>query len=177
MRPGPLLAALLLVGSLQLTHDASTPLLSPAAAEVRFGPKAAGATVGLNATNASATLAGALVVAATQDVFWLNNTNATGAYYVRLVSTSASGLAGATTLNVGVDNGTAATDQVTVAGGVLTQPGGAYVRLAPASTNKVYATTLVALAFGTGVLGMDVYVADDPAESAYYVMRASVTVT
>jgi len=176
VRAAALLAALLLVGSLQLTHDASTPALQPATAQARFAPLAAGSTAGANATNASATVAGAVLVASTQDLLWLNNTNATGAYWVRLVSTSATGLAGATTLRLGVDNGTA-TDQVVVSNGLLTQSSGAYVRLPPASANRVYATTLVAALYGTGVLALDVYVADDPAESAFYVMRAVVTVT
>ena len=176
MRAGALLAALLLVGSLQLTHDASTPTLSPSPAEVPFGAAAAGSTVGANATNASATIAGAVVLAATQDLLWLNNTNATGAYWVRLASTSASGLGLGTHVTLGVHNGTA-TDQVVLLDGVLTQSGGPYVRLPPASANRVYATTLVPLAFGTGVLTFDAYVADDPEESAYHVMRGSVTVT
>lgn len=176
MRLPALLAALLLVGSLQLTHEASTPGLSPATAEARFAPAAAGASAGLNATNASATVAGAVVLAATQDLFWLNNTNATGAYWVRLVATSTSGVAGATAIALGINNGTP-TDQVVVTNGALTQPGGAYVQLPPASANRVYATTLVPLAFGTGVLRFDAYVADDPGESAYYVMRGTVTVT
>lgn len=176
MRLGALLAALLLVGSLQLTHDASTPSLSPTPVEVPFGAQASGATVGANATNASASIVGAVVLASTQDLFWLNNTNATGAYWVRLVATSTSDLGTVTTLALGVDNGTA-TDQVVVANGALTQPSGAYVRLPPSSSNRVYATTLVPLVFGTGALAFDAYVADDEAESAYYVMRGSVTVT
>ena len=176
MRLPALLAALLLVGSLQLTHEASTPGLSPAAAEVRFAPSAPGSSAGANATNASATVAGAVVLASTQDILWLNNTNATGAYWVRLVATSVSGVAGATTLALGVNNGTP-TDQVVVTNGALTQSGGAYVQVAPSSANRVYATSLVPLAFGTGVLTFDAYVADDAAESAYYVMRGTVTVT
>ena len=177
MKRAALLAALLLVGSLQLTHGDSTPSLSPSQAEAAFGALASGSTVGANATNASVSIAGAVALAATQNVLYLNNTNATGAYYVKLVSTTTTGLAGATTINLGIDNGTASTDQVRVAAGLLTQSGGDYVRLAPGSTNRLYATTLVSVVFGTGFIAFDAYVADDPEESAYYVMRANLTVT
>lgn len=171
-----LLAALVLVGSLQLTHGDSTPALQPRASEVAFGPLAAGSTAGANATNASAAIAGAVGLETTQNLLYLNNTNASGAYHVRIVTTQATGLTGATTLNVGIHNGTA-TDQVTVTNGILTQSAGPYVRLAPGSTNRIYAETLVGILYGTGFVALDVYVADDPSESAYYVMRANLTVT
>jgi hypothetical protein len=107
VKGAPLLLALALVGSLQLTHGDSTPTLQPSAAEVAFGRLAAGSTVGANATNASAAIAGAVTLETTQNLLYLNNTNASGAYHVRLVSTQATGLTGATTLNVGIHNGTA----------------------------------------------------------------------
>ena len=163
------------MGSIRLTTSGLPATTLPEPVEVAFAPRAAGATVGANATNASATVAGSLV-GTTAQALWLNNTNASGAYHARIVLWSASGLADVTSLAVGIDNGTA-TPQVTGTLGGLTQAGGALVRLEPGSANSVYVSQTVGLTQGTTVLDMEVYVADDAAESAYYVMRMRLTIT
>lgn len=176
MRAGlAFLAALLLVGAIQLTHS-SAPEMRVVTAEVRLGSLAAGSTVGTNATNGSLSLAGCTILSCTDDLWYLNNTNDSSSYFVKLVATSTSGIGTITTLNVGIDNGTD-TDQIQIASGSLTQSSGGYVQLSPTTTNRLYATSLVPLAFGTGSVIFDVYVSDDVDESAYYTMRATLTVT
>lgn len=167
--------AILAIGSIRLTYPTSAPRVTVETVEAGFGALAPGSVAGVNMTNASVSLAASLV-GATDQVLYLNNSNASGAYHVRLVQTSAVGIADITTLNIGVDNGTS-TDQIRVAAGLLTQSSGAYVQLPPASTNRIYVTSLVGALFGTGTIDFDVYVSDDAAESAYYVMKGSITVT
>lgn len=175
MRGRSLLLAFALVGSISIAYPTSSPTMTVGLVEVAFGALAAGSTVGLNATNGSASLAGAVLVLTTTSVLYLNNTH-TSPLFVKLVETSASGLADSTTLTLGIDNGTA-TDQVVSAGGILTQTSGPYVQLPASSTNTLYVTTLVSALFGTGIIAFDVVVADDTDESATYEMKGQVTVT
>jgi hypothetical protein len=177
VRRAPALAlALALVGSITLTH-ASAPSISVRTVEVPFGKIVAGSSVGANATNGSVSIAGRIVLG-TDNVLYVNNTHSTDALYVKLSEWSVTGLGGVTTINVGIDNGTS-TDQVKISLGSVTQASGAYVRLAPSSTNRIYVQSLVvALSHTTPtVISLDAYVADDLAESAYYTMRAAITVT
>lgn len=172
-----LLVSLPFTGSVSVRHADSTGGFTPSATEVPFGVLAAGTSVGTAATNATASLAGALVSTRT-DLFYLNNTSATGAYWAKIVLTSSSGLSSAlVALEIGIDNGTASTSQVAATLGSITQSSGAYVRLPPASTNRIYVVHTVTVLFGTGVFGLDVYAADDASESAVVRTRAALTLT
>lgn len=172
-----ILLALALVGSITLSHGPSTPTMTISPVEVALGPLLAGSSVGANATNGSVTFAGATSLLTTTDLLYLNNTNASRTYYVKLMEYSSTGLALATTINIGVNNGTANTDQVLVSLGAVTQSSGPYVPLPPGTTGKIYASTLVSVVYGTGMIGFEVLVADDASETAYYSMRSVVTVT
>lgn len=164
------------VGSIQLTH-ASTLTLAPQTVEAPFGKLAVGSTVGANATNGSASTAGS-VLGATTFMLYLNNTHATLPAYVKLVLTSSSGLTGLTSLSVGVHNGTASTSHIVGSLGSISQSSGSYTRLEPASTNRLYVTqTVDGVLHGSTALSLDVYVADDEAESAYAKTRATFTIT
>lgn len=167
------LAALLLMGNIQVAHT-SSGLFDPLPVEVPFGRLEPGASVGANATNASASLAGTLV-ATTADVLYLNNTNATAPVYARLEVVATTGLGALTSLVVGIDNGTRA-PQISGGLGTLTQSTGALVRLAPGSTNRLYVTQAVAAPGSTGTVTFRVIVADDPAEKAYVATRGRVTI-
>ena len=177
MKRAPALAlALALVGSITLTH-ASAPSMTIRTVDVPMGKLASGSSVGSNSTNGSVTIAGRLVLG-TDNVLYLNNTHATDSLLVKLVETSVTGLGGVTTINVGIDNGTL-TDQIKISLGSLSQTSGAYVTLGPSSTNRIYVTSqVVALTHTTPTaISFDAYVSDDAAESAYYTMRGTTTVT
>lgn len=143
--------------------------------EVPLGQLAAGSAVGVNATNGSVNIANSLLLVST-DAFYLNNTNATGAYYAKLVLFSSSGVGNVVALAVGIDNGTR-TDQIKGALGSLTQTSGAYVRLEPGSVNKLYVSQDVVSLLSTTTIQFEVRLADDEAESAFYTMRARVTLS
>lgn len=163
-------------GGLTLRH-ASVPTLVPRGVEVPMGRLAAGSAVGSNATNATASTAGALV-STTTDLLYLNNTNASAPTYARLVLTSSSGLANVVDLQVGIKNGSAQTLQVAGTGGSVTQSSGSYVRLEPGSANRIYLTQTVGLLFSGGAtLDMDLLVADDLAETATVREKVRVTIT
>lgn len=164
-----------LVGSIQVVTTATPATIEPTPAEALFGAYAPGSTVGANATNGSASVASALITATTQ-MLYLNNTNATGIYYAKLILTSSSGLDGITSMTVGINNGTS-TPQITAALSAITDPSGDYVRLEPSSTNTIYLTQLATITQTTTNLDIEVYLADDLAESAYYTMRARLTIT
>lgn len=150
---------------------ASTTVADTEDVEVAFGIAIEGVTIGANATNASVTLARSTVLLTT-NALWLNNTNATGAYYAKIVLHSSAGaVARLTILDVGINNGTS-TPQVTVVGGVIGQTEGGYVRLEPASANQIYVTQTFVNTGGTDPdFGMTLRVADEANESAYTVIR------
>lgn len=175
-RAAALLAGALLVGSLTLVYQQPAADVAPEEGEVLMRPAAAGATVGANSTNASASVAGSLL-SATTSVLYLNNTNASGAWHARLALHSSSGVTNLALLSVGIDNGTAQVDQVTASLGSLTQSSGPYVRLEPGSTNLIFVTQQVSLVGPDATLGFDVYVSDSPSDAAYYVMKLALTVT
>lgn len=141
------------------------------AVEVPLAPLASGSTVGLNATNGSVSLANSLLLVSA-NAFYLNNTNATGAYYAKLALLSSSGVGNVVALSIGIDNGTQ-TDQITGSLGALTQSSGPYVRLEPGSTNMIYVSQDVVSLLGTTTLQFEVRLSDDEAESAFYTMRAT----
>lgn len=175
-RAAGVLLAFALVGSITLSYPAGTHAMTPQVVEVRFGPLVAGSSAGANYSDASASVAGALVTLAT-DMLYLNNTNATGVWYVRLVSVSTAGIASIVSLDVGIDNGTASTSQIVGSLGVLTQTEGSYVRLEPASTNRIYLTQAVtSLVAPETVLTLDVYAADSSDGSAYVITNANLTI-
>ena len=171
------LAAHLLVGSIALTYDPGDQSGVASEVEVRFGALAAGSSGGANASEATASAAGSLLGART-DLLYLNNTNATGAWFVKIESVGATGASNIASLTVGIDNGTASTPQVVGALGALTQSSGSYVRLAPASANRIYVTQSVVSLVGPDTrLTLNVISADDAAGSAYVITNANVTVT
>lgn len=166
------------VGSagIRLMHATSAPSLGVATVEVPFGKLAAGSSVGANATNATASVAAGVVVAATTQAFYLNNTNASGAWYVKLVHVSSSGIAQLSTGNLGVDNGTAV-DHVKISSGAVTQPSGSYQRLEPASTNQLYVKSLEGVLFAGATIDFDVYASDTAGGEAYLVSKGRITLT
>lgn len=174
---GALLACALLVGVIGLIYPAGTHSGTAQEVEVRFGALTAGSSAGANDSDASAAVAGSLLSSRT-DMLYLNNTNATGAWYAKIASVGESGLASIVSLTVGIDNGTASTPQVVGALGELTQQEGPYVRLEPASTNRIYLTQAVtSLLAPTTTLTLDVYAADSPAEDAYVITNLNLTLT
>lgn len=163
-------------GGIALTH-ASAPALVPRTTEAPMGRLAAQSGVGSNATNATASTAGALV-STTTDLLYLNNTDATAPTYARLVLTSSSGLGNVVSMQVGIKNGSAQAVQVAGTGGSVTQSDGSYVRLEPGSVNRIYLTQTVGLLFSGGArLDMDLLVSDDLAESATVRAKVRVTIT
>lgn len=171
-----LAAALVLVGSIQATYETRISNVEPSEVETPMGSLAPGSSGGLNGTDGTASVVGTLLATRT-DVLYLNNTNATGAWYARLTSTSSTGIANLVSLELGIDNGTASVAQVIGSLGTLTQKTGAYVRLEPASANKIYIARTVTLLAVTSTVTLDVRVADDAAESAYLITNAVVSVT
>lgn len=176
MRAAPvLLAALLLTGSITLAHGPSGGSVTPRAAEVTFGALAPGSSAGPNSTNGSASVAGALL-STTTHVLYLNNTNATGAWFARLEVVDSSGLAGLSTLQVGIRNGTASVEQVASSLGTLTKRTGPLVRLEPGSANRIYVTQAVAGLATPATVWLDVVAADGADEAATVVTKARIAV-
>lgn len=176
MMRAPLALAFLLVGSIALAAQSTAPAVAPEEVEVRMAPLAAGSSAGQNFSDASASVAGVLISART-NVLWLNNTNATGAWYVRLEAVGATGITNLASVTVGVDNGTASVAQVTGTLGALTQTTGAYVRLEPASANRIYLTQAVSLLGQGATIPLKVYAADDATGAAYVATDARLTIT
>jgi hypothetical protein len=110
-------------------------------------------------------------------VLELNNENATGAHYARLILASSSGIGNLGTLEVGINNGTGLIAQVAGTLGGLTSTTGPLVRLEPGSTNTIYVTQSVSVLGLTSGVTLDVRVADDPDERAYVTTRATITIT
>lgn len=170
------LAAAALVGAISYATTDATPTHEPEPVEIGFAPLAAGSSAGGNATNATASTGGSLG-GLTTNLLYLNNTNATGLYHAKLVSYASSGVSNIVALEIGIDNGTK-TPQVTGSLGALTQTAGPYVRLEPASVNRIYVTQTVSIPGSTTTaFDLEVYVADETNESAYYTMRARVSIT
>lgn len=168
------MAIALAAGVLQTLPLSGEMSVDPEGTEVPFGRLVSGSSVGSNATNATASLDGATLLTTTS-MLYLNNTNATGAWYAKIVLTSSSGVSNLVNMRVGIDNGTA-TDQVVALLGSLTQSSGSYVRLAPGSTNTIYLTNLVTNPALTSTLRMDVYVTSDPVERDLVVTKAAFSI-
>lgn len=163
-------------GGLRLVHTPSDPLLDARQVETPLGPLATDSLVGANATNGTGSIAAAILIAASSDVFYLNNTNASGVWYVRLVHVASTGLETLTTGNVGVDNGTRV-EHVKTSSGSVTQPSGSYQRLEPGSSNRVYVHTLEDLLFSTGSVDLDIHVSDTEIGASFTVMKARIVLT
>lgn len=183
MTPRSVVAAILaawlaahLTGSITVTTQEATATTLVEEGEVRFGALASGSSVGTNETNASASVNGALI-STTTNLWYFNNTNASAAYYAKIVLLNNPSFTDVSALTIGIDNGSASTAQITASLGSLTGSSGAYVRLEPASTVRIYATHMVGLTFGSTTLNMEVYVADSASEEAYYTVRASFSLT
>ncbi len=178
--PLPVLATLLLVAAthctIQLVHQAAGGTFDVVEVEVPLGHYAPGGTTGSNDTVGAVSLAGSLIGAST-NLFYLNNTNTTGAYYAKITATGTAGLAEIVTPSIRIDNGTGPVDQVLVSLGALMQSAGAYVRLEPSSTNIISVTQTVTALHATSTVDMDIRVADDETEAAYVVMTAVLTLT
>lgn len=167
--------ALALVGSITLVHGDATGSLVGRAVETPLGKLASGSTVGANATNGSASVTGTLL-SATTDVWWLNNTNASGVYHAKLDVVSTSGVSNLALLRIGIDNGTR-TDQVVATAGALTQAGGSYVQLPASSSNRIYATQAVVSLGSPSQVVLRITLSDDVEESASVEMRAALGLT
>lgn len=180
MRRLALLAAMVVLvplasGSVVLVHDASSGSFLPVEVEVPFGATPATTSVGTNATNATASVTGTLTQTTT-DVFYLNNTNSSGAHYAKLELVSTSDLALLDLVRLGIDNGTT-TDQIKIDTGAITSSEGSYVKLEPGSTNTIYVTQSLGSLTSSPELVFWTYSADDASESAYVKTRATVTLT
>lgn len=175
MKAIALAVGLLTVGSITLDYAPGSSATDTFEAEVRLGALATGSSGGMNGTEGSASVVGSLV-SVTTDVLYLNNTNSTGAWTVRLASVSTSGLGSVLALEIGIDNGTR-TPQVTGSLGALTQTTGSHVRLEPGSANRIYVTHTVSTLVGSSAVAMRLYAADDASESAYVVTTMNLTLT
>lgn len=171
-----LLATSLLTGNITLVTTSATAEVAPTTGEVTFGALVAGSTVGANATNASASVNGALT-STTTHLWYFNNTNASTPYHVKLVLLNTPGVTSITSLTIGIDNGTSNVAQVTTSLGSLTKTDGNYVRIDPGATVRIYATHLVGLTFSSAQFQLEAYVADDTSESAVAKMRATFDLT
>ncbi|MFA5862604.1 MAG: hypothetical protein WDA16_13010 [Candidatus Thermoplasmatota archaeon] len=165
---------LALVGSITLSSDSATLTTTTIEPEVQMGALASGSSGGLNGSAGTASITG-LVLSQTTNVLYLNNTNATGAYYAKLVVTASSGIANLPALVIGIDNGTQ-NAQIVGTLGSLTQTSGQYVQLLAASTNRIYVTQAVTTLALTSTITMDVYAADDTSESAYVITSLTITI-
>ena len=173
-----LLVLLLLAGGVfgasQIDYGASTGDTDVTEVEVPFGQAVPGSTLGLNNTNASVTLTGSLL-SVTDDALYLNNTNTSGTWFVRLELVDSTELTNLDLLEVGIDDGTTQTSQVEALLGNLTQSTGTPVELAASSTNTIYVTHQLLSLATTSEVVVDVYVAVDSQESAFHKMRATIT--
>lgn len=175
MKLAGLLAAFVLVGSLDLTSDPGNWTLAVGEVETRLGALAPGSSGGLNATQGTASVTGTLLTTTT-NLLYVNNTNASGVWYARLNVVSTTGIANLPTLTIGINNGTATATQVVASLGSLTQSTGAYIRLEPASSNIIYVTEAVTTLGISSTFTLSVYAADDTAESAFVVTNAVISI-
>lgn len=172
---GVFMASLFVTGSITLTRDPSQGALQPRRVEVGMGPLVSGVTVDADGANASVSMVGSKTLR-TVNVLWLNNTNASGAWFVRLQSNGTTGLANLVALTIGIDNGTK-TNQVSVSTGLLTLSTGPLVRLPAASANRIYVTLDVSATGLASEVRFDVIAADDATEAATVVTKGRVAVT
>lgn len=149
------MASILAVGALFPVQHWSGMETDPEDVEVNFGRLADGSTIGVNSSNATASVAGTLVSLRT-DLLYLNNTNATAPWLARISLVGSTGIANLALLTVGIDNGTASTPQVSALLGSITQTEGALVRLEPASANRIYLTQAVFTLGLGGAVTLDV---------------------
>lgn len=163
--------------TLSVQHPTSSPSVSVSAADIAFGQLAAGSTVGANATNGSASVAGRVAISGTDNVLYVNNTASSPSYVKAVYTSGTAGLSSLSTFNIGVNNGTASLDQIKIASGSVTQASGSYHRIEPSTTARLYATTLEGVLFSSGTATFDVYVSDTASGDSYYVMKGSITVT
>jgi hypothetical protein len=165
----------LLIGSVYVTDVFSSLTTSPVAVEVALGALAAGSSAGTDGTNGVATITGTLLTGTT-DLFYLNNSNATGPWHVKLALTGSSGVTNLALLSLGVDNGTTSTPQIAALLGTLTQTSGAYVQLEPGSTNRIYATQAVSVVGLPSTLTVQISVTQETNETTLvtYVMTLSI---
>jgi hypothetical protein len=110
-------------------------------------------------------------------MLWLNNTNASGPWLVKLILVSSSGVTNLASLAVGIDNGTASTDQVVGLVGAITQDTGAYVRLDANTAGKIYLTQAVSVLAQTSSLAIEIQATDSSDEPAYITTYANLSVT
>lgn len=171
-----LVVAWALMGSIALTFDAGTTSATGEYVEVRMGALASGSTVTSDYAEGTATAIGVLSSTRT-DLLYLNNTNATGVWHVKLAQVSATGVSNIVTLTIGVDNGTSTSPQIVGSLGSITQTEGSYVRLEPASANRIYVTRSVSLLGPDIAIVLNVYAADTSAANAYVITNANVTIT
>lgn len=160
-----LLVAALLVGALYVRSASSGPTIAPSEVEVRLAALAAGSTGGLNHTEGRANVTGALLQTRT-DMLFLNSTNATAAWFVRLEVASVSGVSNLVLLDIGIDNGTHNASQILASAGALTQSTGAHVRIEPASANRIYLTQTVAVLGLVSVFEARLVASDETSEAA-----------
>lgn len=168
--------ALLVSGSVTLTYPSATPSSDVRQVETPLAPLAGGSSVTGSGTEATASVGGSLISLKT-NVLYLNNTNATGVSYAKINAVSSSGVSNLVSLTVGINNGTADTAQVTGALGAITQSGGDYVRLEPASTNRIFLTQAVTLVGPDASLVLDIVTSDTTDDSAYMITNANLTIT
>ena len=168
--------AFALVGSIALSSTSGTSSTTVGQVEVRLGALASGSSGGANGTAGTASVTGT-ILSATTNLLYLNNTNATGVWLAELNVASSSGVANLPTLTIGIDNGTAQVAQVTGALGVLTKTTGTYVRLEPASANKIYVTAAVTTLGLASSVTVTVRASVDAGESAYVDTTATIGVT
>jgi hypothetical protein len=167
--------ALAPVGGLSVTYASATESSIVRTVEVPLAALVAGSTGGLNGTRGAASVANQLVLTTT-DMLYLNNTNATGAWFAKLVLTSSSGLTGITSLTIGINNGTS-TAQIVGSLGSMTQTSGPYVKLETSSTNKIYLTQTTTALQSTSTFAFDVYAADSATEAGLVLTSGTITIT
>lgn len=164
-------------GGLALDHTPTAPALRVHQVTVPFRPLLAGSSVGANSTNATLSVNAPTILQSTQNALWVNNTHGTAASFVRLVHVGSSSTSDVSVGRIGIDNGTTSADHVIFASGSLTQPSGAWQRLAPASANRLYVTSLEGLLFDGATVEIDMYVSDTAAGSSYVLTKARFTLT
>jgi hypothetical protein len=172
-----LAASFLLVGSVRLRHESPPSRITPVAPEVVYGRLAAGSSAGVNLTNASATVVGTLL-STLSTVLYLNNTNSSGAYSLRLAVDGVSGLANLVSAEVGIETaGGARTPMIKVSLGGVTQSTGSFVTVAGGTSARIYVSLTVSAAGLLSTINFHTIVADDSTEAAYMRMKGRIAVT
>lgn len=168
--------AALLVGSI-FRYDLVVSSFStePGLVELRLAPLGAGAVAGTDGTNGTVSLTGTLALTTT-DLFWINNTNASAPWYVKLELTSSSGVANLAAATLGVNNGTANSAQVTALLGSLTQTSGSYARIDPGASGRVYLSQVVSALGVPSTLATQVRVTQETNETTLVTYTLAVNV-